>query len=193
MLALSLASVLAASQPADLSVALRPCESETSFEAATACMVEKLGDEGVAALRTDRDYDPSVYRAVGLTFRLQDARSPVAASMAAKGYYNADIAPAVLITMAQARTRGDGRLNDQPDLRRMIAMVNEEQVAKRKAWPPASAGRRVDLSRCPVTPARTAPGAVCVDSPEHGLSILTPLAAIPGWLAADSSSNKKAD
>ncbi|WP_426267559.1 hypothetical protein [Sphingomonas sp. LHG3443-2] len=190
MLLASVAAALAISQGADLTQALRPCETSTTFEAATTCMVKTLGLERLGALRIDQDYDVATYRAIGLAFRLQDPASPVSASMAAKGYYNPDFAPAVLIVMARARASGDGRLLDQPDLRGMVTMLNREADERRKSWPPASLGTRVDLSRCPDTPQRQAAGAACVEK-DGRLAVITPLRAQPAWLGA--SMNKKAD
>ena len=196
---LALTAALAALAPADdVASALAGCAATTT-EAATNCMVDRLGKDRLLSIRTDRGHDVATYRAVGLAFALDRATTPVAANMASKGLYNADFAPMILIVLAKHKAGGAPVSMD--GLRGLVTMVNQDQAKQRKEWPPADLGAKIELSRCPDVPQRRASGAVCVEMPAGGFAIVTPDAAKPGWLvdthslkpSAEAPTTQKAD
>jgi hypothetical protein len=178
--ALTTSGACAASSRAFDLAALTACNASDT-DAATDCMIKHLGKEGVAAIRTDKRFDPAQYAVVSLAFRLDKADSPVAASLARQKLYNRDIAPMILIMLAKDKA---GAMSfPRADMQQLAAQLNGEMAQVRANWKPnVNGATRVDMSLCPDLPAKRHPQAVCMKSDEDG----TLMIVAPNWSAEEA-------
>ena len=156
------------------SAALAGCAA-TSLDEAAKCLNDHLPPADLEGLRVDREFDPEVYKVISKTWNLKDANSPLSAGLRAEGLDHVALAPAVIISAAQAQHKGE-RFDLVP-WRDLIAQLLADERKARAEWrPPLRNGAtRVDLGQCPDLPGKTHPRAACLKHRDGQLILVKPL------------------
>ena len=156
------------------SAALSGCAA-TSLDEAAKCLNDHILPADLEGLRVDREFDPEVYKIISKAWHLNDANAPLSAGLRTEGLDHVALAPAVIISAAQAQQKG--KRFDLVPWRDLIAQLLADERNARAEWrPPLRNGAtRVHLGQCPDLPGKNHPRAACLKQRYGQLILVKPL------------------